>query len=64
MAHLHTVLQHLHKKYLRAKLKNRAILQHSVDYLGHIISDGSIWANPTKLKVICKWLVPLFVIYI
>ena len=52
MDHLHTALQYMHEKYLCAKVKKCAFLQHSVDYLGHIVSDGSIKTNPDKLKAI------------
>ena len=64
IGHLYTVLQHMHEKYLCDKLEKCAFLQNSVEYLGNIVSAGSIWANPVKLEAIYKWLILMYIKYI
>ena len=61
LGHLHTVLYKLCKEHICAKLKKCAFLQCSVEYLGHIISAGSIGADSVKLKAVSEWSAPIFV---
>ena len=56
--HLDIVLSRLtnHKWY--CKLKKCDFAQTSVEYLGHIISNGTIAIDPNKMKTVTQWATP------
>ena len=56
--HLDIVLNRLatHKWY--CKLKKCDFAQTSVEYLGHIISNGTIQIDPSKMKTVTQWATP------
>ena len=58
LQHLRTVLSRLRKKQLCAKLKKCSFLQTDVEYLGHIVGNGLVRADPTKLAAIREWPTP------
>ena len=56
--HLHQVLQRLHDNKWYCKLKKCDFAQTSVEYLGHIISNGTIAIDKDKMKAVAKWPTP------
>jgi hypothetical protein len=48
---LHLVLQKLRENQLCAKLSKCEFWLKEVSFLGHIISEGGIFVDPSKLKV-------------
>ena len=56
--HLHLVLKRLHKHKWYCKLKKCSFAQTSVEYLGHIISHGTITIDPTKMQAVTDWQTP------
>ena len=53
LQNLEVVLHLLHKSGLKVQPSKCYLFQHEVNYLGHIISQEGIAADPTRLK---KWL--------
>jgi hypothetical protein len=48
--HLHLVLQKLRENQLYAKLRKYKFWLKEVSFLGHIISEGGISVDPSKVK--------------
>jgi hypothetical protein len=55
LLHLEAVLQRLQKHALRPKLKKCEFLQTQIKFLGHIISEGTIAVDPSKVVAIQNW---------
>jgi hypothetical protein len=53
--HLHLVLQKLRENQLYAKLNKCEVWLKEVSFLGHIISDGGISIDPSKVKDVFSW---------
>ena len=52
------VLQTLWDQQLYAKLSKCEFLLKKVSFLGHVISQGGIAIDPSKIKVVLKWECP------
>jgi hypothetical protein len=53
--HLHLVLQKLRENQLYAKLNKCEFWLKEVSFLGHIISEGGISIDPSKVKDVLSW---------
>jgi hypothetical protein len=53
--HLHLVLQKLRENQLYANLNKCEVWLKEVSFLGHIISDGGISIDPSKVKDVLSW---------
>jgi len=58
LAHLHTVLNILQTNQLFAKGSKCRFGVFEIDYLGHIIPAKGVRADPAKLDVMSKWVLP------
>lgn len=58
LSHLHTVLNLLVTNQFFAKLSKCVFAVSSVHYLGHIISDGTMAPDPSKVAAIKEWPMP------
>jgi hypothetical protein len=56
--HLHLVLQKLRENQLYAKLNKCEFWLKEVSFLGHIISEGGISVDPSKVKDVLSWNTP------
>jgi hypothetical protein len=56
--HLHLVLQKLRENKLYAKLSKCEFWLKEVSFLGHIISEGGIFVDPSKVKDVLSWNTP------
>jgi hypothetical protein len=56
--HLHVVLQKLGENKLYAKLSKCEFWLKEVSFLGHIISEGGISVDPSKVKDVLSWKTP------
>jgi hypothetical protein len=56
--HLHLVLQKLRENQLYAKLSKCEFWLKKVSFLGHIISEGGISMDPSKIKSVLSWNTP------
>jgi hypothetical protein len=56
--HLRVVLQKLRENQLYAKLSKCEFLLKEVSFLGHIISEGGISVDPSKVKYVLSWKTP------
>jgi hypothetical protein len=56
--HIHLVLQKLRENQLYAKLSKCEFWLKEVLFLGHIISEGGISVDPSKLKDVLSWNTP------
>jgi hypothetical protein len=56
--HLHLVLQKLRENQLYAKLNRCEFWLEEVSFLGHIISEGGISVDPSKVKDVLSWRTP------
>jgi hypothetical protein len=56
--HLRLVLQKLKENQLYAKLNKYEFWLKEVSFLGHIISEGGISVDPSKVKAILSWKTP------
>jgi hypothetical protein len=56
--HLHVVLQKLRENQLYAKLSKCEFWLKEVLFLGHIISEGGISVDPSKVKDVLSWKTP------
>jgi hypothetical protein len=56
--HLHLVLQKLRENQLYGKLSKCEFWLKEVSFLGHIISEGGISVDPTKVKSVSSWNTP------
>jgi hypothetical protein len=53
--HLHLVLQKPRENQLYAKLNKCEFWLKEVSFLGHIISEGGIFVDPSKVKDVLSW---------
>ena len=58
MKHVKMALQILRKHQLYAKPSKCSFFQHSVEYLGHIVSSNGVEPDPAKIKAIHEWKIP------
>jgi hypothetical protein len=56
--HLRLVLQKLRENQLYAKLSKCEFWLKEVSFLGHIISEGGISVDPSKVKDVLSWNTP------
>jgi hypothetical protein len=56
--HLHMVLQKLRENQVYAKLNKCEIWLKKVSFLGHIIFEGGIYVDPSKVKDVFSWNTP------
>ena len=56
--HLCTVLERLHQHTLYAKCSKYDFGVLEVEYLGHIVGGGKVWADPAKISAISEWPAP------
>ena len=56
--HLKIILQVLREHQLYAKFNNCDFYKDKIQYLGHVISEKAISANPNKIKAIIDWCIP------
>jgi hypothetical protein len=56
--HLHLVLQKLRENQLYAKLNKCEFWLKEVSFLGHVISEGGISFDPSKVKDVLSWNTP------
>jgi hypothetical protein len=56
--HLRLVLQKLRENQLYAKLNKCEFWLKEVSFLGHIISEGGISVDPSKVKDVLSWNTP------
>ena len=59
--HLRTVLERLHQHTLYAKRSKCYFGVLQVEYLGHIIGGGKVWAAPAKISAVTEWPAPIMV---
>lgn len=59
MCHIKKVIDVLKKEKLYLKLSKCHFGKTSLIYLGHIVSNGKLRTNPSKVEVIMKWLEPM-----
>ena len=62
--HLWCVFDHLHKHVLYVKLSKFEFGVREADYQGHIVGDGQVRADPTKINAVKDWPVPTSVKYV
>jgi hypothetical protein len=58
LRHLQVVLEVLQQQQLYAKLSKCDFGCLEVEYLGHLISEDSVMADPAKIEAVVKWPVP------
>ena len=56
--HVTQVMQKLHDHQWYCKLKKCEFATTSVEYLGHIVSNGNIAIDPEKMKAVTEWPTP------
>ena len=56
--HLCTVLERLRQHTLYAKRSKCDFGVLQVEYLGHIVGGGKVWADPAKISAISEWPAP------
>jgi hypothetical protein len=56
--HLRLVLQKLRENQLYAKLSKCKFWLNDVSFIGHIISEGGIFVDPSKVKDVLSWNTP------
>jgi hypothetical protein len=56
--HLRLVLQKLREKQLYTKRNKCEFWLKEVSFLGHIISEGGIYVDPSKVKDVLSWKIP------
>jgi hypothetical protein len=59
--HLHIVLTRLREHQLYAKFSKCEFWLHEVPFLGHVLSDGGIMVDPTKVQEVLDWKAPISV---
>ena len=56
--HLRTVLERLRQHTLYAKRSKCDFGVLQVEYLGHIVGGGKVWADPAKILAVSEWPAP------
>ena len=56
--HLRTVLKHLRQHTLHSKRSKCDFGVLEVEYLGHIVGGGKVWAYPAKILAVAEWPAP------
>jgi hypothetical protein len=56
--HLRAVLQLLAQDHWQVKLSKCSLTQRKIQYLGHIISQGCVATDPSKVKAVSQWPTP------
>lgn len=56
--HLNEVFELLQQNQFYAKMSKCKFACSEIEYLGHIISNGGVWADPTKLEAMQNWVFP------
>jgi hypothetical protein len=59
--HLHMVLTRLREHQLYAKFSKCEFYLREVPFLGHVLSDGGIMVDPTKVQEALDWKAPTLV---
>ena len=59
--HLCTVLERLRQHMLYAKRSKCDFGVLQVEYLGHIVGGGKVWADPAKISAVSEWPAPTMV---
>jgi hypothetical protein len=59
--HLRIVLTRLHEYQLYAKFSKCEFYLREVPFLGHVLSDGGIMVDPTKVQEVLDWKAPISV---
>lgn len=59
--HLTTVFRKLRKEKLYCNKKKCVFSQERVDFLGHVVTEGGVMEDPTKISVIIDWPMPKFI---
>jgi hypothetical protein len=59
--HVHLVLQKLRDHKLYAKLSRCEFWMKQIAFLGHAISKGGIFVDPSKVQVVLSWKAPMSV---
>ncbi len=54
-------LNRLHQTYLKLKPDKCCLFHRQVAYLGHIISEGGVATNPSKVQKVQEWPTPMSV---
>ena len=57
--HVTSVIQRLHKHKWYCKLKKCDFATTQVEYLGHIVSNGTLAIDPSKMDAVLKWPTPM-----
>ena len=57
-AHVTQVLQVLRQHHLYAKVSKCSFFQHSVEYLGHVVTADGVAPDPVKVRAVQDWKVP------
>lgn len=58
LQHLHQVLACLHKAGLTLNLKKCHLIQNSLRFLGHVVSEKGVTTDPTKVAAVKTFPVP------
>ena len=58
LENLKEVLEHLSQAGLKLKPKKCHLMQHKVIYLGYVVTEAGISADPGKVKAVRDFLVP------
>ena len=59
LANLQLVFDRLQQAGLKLKPKKCNVLKHRVQYLGHIVSDKGVQADPSKIEKVASWPIPV-----
>jgi hypothetical protein len=59
--HLRIVLTRLHEHQLCAKFSKCEFWLREVPFVGHVLSDGGIMVDPTKVQEVLNWKAPISV---
>ena len=60
-ARLEKVLGRLQQAGLKLKPSKCSLLQKSVEFLGHVVTEGKIGVNPAKIRDVVEWPIPISV---
>ena len=57
-SHVRQVLQRLLENRLFVKAEKCVFSTNSVEFLGHILEEGRVWADPKKIRAVEEWPCP------